>query len=100
VAAAEAKAVAAEEAAAAPARALADALLSRGHQLTRPQVSGEGVEAQEFVFVLTMSRVCAQVSTLDSQSRPTLQADGSLVWPVAIMYPEGMTQDSIQVRGG
>lgn len=63
---------AAREAEAAPARALAGVIAARGYRLTRPQVR------------------------LEDRSRPLLEPDGSLSWPVLLMYPESMQQDAIQ----
>ncbi|PNH04314.1 Tetratricopeptide repeat protein 4 [Tetrabaena socialis] len=63
------------EAEAAPARTLVDALLARGCKMTRPQIS------------------------LGELNKPLLQADGSLVWPVLLMYPESGQQDIVQAFG-
>ncbi|KAG2485965.1 hypothetical protein HYH03_015291 [Edaphochlamys debaryana] len=71
----EAAAAAAAEAEAAPARALAEALTARGYKLTRPQVS------------------------LGQRTRPELRPDGSLVWPVLLLYPESGGQDVVEAFG-
>ncbi|EFJ45969.1 hypothetical protein VOLCADRAFT_105761 [Volvox carteri f. nagariensis] len=63
------------EAEAAPARALAEALMTRGHKMTRPQVS------------------------LGSRTKATLNPDGSLTWPVLLMYPESGQQDVVEAFG-
>ncbi|GLI68177.1 hypothetical protein VaNZ11_012517, partial [Volvox africanus] len=63
------------EAEAVPARMLADVLLARGCKLTRPQVA------------------------LGSRTKPTLNPDGSLTWPVLLMYPESGQQDMVEAFG-
>ncbi|GLC40844.1 hypothetical protein PLESTB_000016500 [Pleodorina starrii] len=63
------------EAEAAPARALVDVLMARGYKLTRPQVS------------------------LGSRTKPALNPDGSLTWPVLLMYPESGQQDVVEAFG-
>ncbi|KXZ56097.1 hypothetical protein GPECTOR_2g979 [Gonium pectorale] len=72
---AEERMAAAAEAEAAPARALVDVMLSRGYKLTRPQVS------------------------LGSRTKPSLLPDGSLSWPVLLMYPESGQQDVVEAFG-
>jgi len=45
----------------------------------------------------TLCGLCTQVRTRGDQWRPTLEADGSLCWPVVLAYPEaGMAQDTIE----
>ncbi|KAG1680398.1 hypothetical protein FOA52_015489 [Chlamydomonas sp. UWO 241] len=74
---ARAKAVAAakEEAITGPARRVADAILAKGWRVTMPQVK------------------------LESGSTPSLEVDGSVTWPLMIMYPENMQQDAVQAFG-
>ncbi|GIM08199.1 hypothetical protein Vretimale_12284 [Volvox reticuliferus] len=60
---------------AASAAMLADVLLARGCKLTRPQVS------------------------LGSHTKPTLNPDGCLTWPVLLMYPESGQQDVVEAFG-
>jgi hypothetical protein len=72
---AKAAAAAKEEAITGPARRLADAILAKGWRVTVPQVK------------------------LESGSTPSLEVDGSVTWPLMIMYPENMQQDAVQAFG-
>lgn len=55
-----------------PARRLAEAIISKGWRVTLPQVR------------------------IESSSRPLLDQQGFMHWPVLIIYPENMQQDAIE----
>ncbi len=84
------------EAESGPGRRLAEAIMKRGIRVCRPQVRLEsrfGISHNLEHNGLVMFKSCGFEPC---RSRPAVDKDGLLLWPVLVMYPESKQQDAIE----